>query len=438
MTTGHPRTNRRAVIERACLLVVSVLVTLELVSNLYYSSIEGGLFYVRSSPETGRPASVDGPRLQLDPYFGFSRMEGTSVQQIVEGTTSLQDILREEYGNEPPPAWLGTETNNYGFFSDEDYPTQSSDDFVIALFGGSVAERFFLQGKERLVARLSEGNPSVRLLCFAHSAFKQPQQLLVLSYFLSLGQQFDLIVNLDGVNEAGMGLGNEENNVAFFAPWHSYMNGLAMFASGTAEEEAKFYVARMTLLEADIVRLEERRRQAMFATQFLLTDLRLKARQSAYRELAATSSKPGSSVMQELVRMVPGQTPGDVEQSIALHWARSSAIMNVLAREAGAHYIHVLQPNQYYGQRVFSERESRRALSPKSPFRHSVIRVYPLLLEHGEKLASDGVDFVNATAVFNGVTDPVYSDDCCHLTRRGNEVLADFLAERILPWLPNR
>ena len=60
-----------------------------------------------------------------------------------------------------------------------------------------------------------------------------------------------------------------------------------------------------------------------------------------------------------------------------------------------------------------------------------------MLLEHGEKLASDGVDFVDATTVFNGVSDPVYSDDCCHLTRRGNEVLADFLAERIHPWLPN-
>ncbi len=54
MTTGDTSTNGRRVIQRGCLLVVSaisVLLALELASNLYYSLTQGGLFYVRSAPE---------------------------------------------------------------------------------------------------------------------------------------------------------------------------------------------------------------------------------------------------------------------------------------------------------------------------------------------------------------------------------------------------
>jgi hypothetical protein len=35
-------------------------------------------------------------------------------------------------------------------------------------------------------------------LCFSHEGYKQPQQLLVLAYFLSIGQRFDLVLNIDG------------------------------------------------------------------------------------------------------------------------------------------------------------------------------------------------------------------------------------------------
>lgn len=39
------------------------------------------------------------------------------------------------------------------------------------------------------------------LLNFAQGGFKQPQQLLTMTYFLALGQESDFIINLNGVNE---------------------------------------------------------------------------------------------------------------------------------------------------------------------------------------------------------------------------------------------
>ena len=41
-------------------------------------------------------------------------------------------------------------------------------------------------------------------LCFSHEGYKQPQQLLVLSYFLSLGQPFDLVINMKTAKALGL------------------------------------------------------------------------------------------------------------------------------------------------------------------------------------------------------------------------------------------
>ncbi len=43
------------------------------------------------------------------------------------------------------------------------------------------------------------GAPNVVTLGIA--GYKQPQQLLALAYFLSLGAEYDLIINLDGYND---------------------------------------------------------------------------------------------------------------------------------------------------------------------------------------------------------------------------------------------
>src|SRR5262249_24504500 len=45
------------------------------------------------------------------------------------------------------------------------------------------------------------GGRHVRVLNFASGGYKQPQQILVLAYYLSIGQPFDAIVNIDGYNE---------------------------------------------------------------------------------------------------------------------------------------------------------------------------------------------------------------------------------------------
>ena len=108
-------------------------------------------------------------------------------------------------------------TNNLGFVSPFDYPlTKRSDrQFVVGLFGGSVGLWFCQVGVDRLIADLRRDpffvDKEIVPLCASHEGYKQPQQALLLAYLLSLGQTFDLVVNIDGFNEVALGNLNEQH-----------------------------------------------------------------------------------------------------------------------------------------------------------------------------------------------------------------------------------
>jgi hypothetical protein len=88
--------------------------------------------------------------------------------------------------------------------------------------------------------------------------------------------------------------------------------------------------------------------------------------------------------------------------------------------------VHVLQPNQYYTSRRFSDDERKVALNPGSPFKPGVERGYPLLEKTLEPAG------VNAVHIFDEEPSAVYVDDCCHFTLTGNRILADAVAKAVL------
>ena len=63
-------------------------------------------------------------------------------------------------------------------------------------------------------------------LCFSHEGYKQPQQLLILSYFLSIGQSFDVVVNIDGFNEVAMSPLNDARGLDISMPSVMHMDPL--------------------------------------------------------------------------------------------------------------------------------------------------------------------------------------------------------------------
>ena len=114
-------------------------------------------------------------------------------------------------------------------------------------------------------------------------------------------------------------------------------------------------------------------------------------------------------------------------------WVRGSVLLDQLARENGMEYYHFLQPNQYVkGSKVLTEEERRTAYLEKVNISQSAIIGYPILIKQGRKLLERNIKFFDATMVFAKEKETVYVDICCHYNERGKEVLAAYMMDKIV------
>ncbi len=127
----------------------------------------------------------------------------------------------------------------------------------------------------------------------------------------------------------------------------------------------------------------------------------------------------------------PELDPARAAQVEAEIWAESSLLMHRVLQAANIPYLHLLQPNQYYGQRRFSEAEAAIALRDDHPYRAAAARGYPRLVAAIPDLRAAGVRVLDGVDAFDDEVLRVYADDCCHYSRRGLEIIADRLSEAV-------
>ena len=243
-----------------------------------------------------------------------------------------------------------TPVNQLGFRDDGESVYNRADDvFIVGIAGGSVAFQFSWAAEELLKQKLAD-HPRVRgrriqFVRLALSGYKQPQQLLAYSYLTALGAEFDLIINIDGFNEAVLGI--EENaisNTALSYPrsWH-----------------ARSIVIADPRKSADSARLLNLRakRQAM-ARDILASPLNWSPLmnlvwyfrdQKAHNELADLGLEVSRSNRSSFIHHGPANSNSKaaVEDEAVAIWQRCSLAMHKLCRANGTLYLHVLQPNQY-------------------------------------------------------------------------------------------
>jgi hypothetical protein len=159
------------------------------------------------------------------------------------------------------------------------------------------------------------------------------------------------------------------------------------------------------------------------------------------RELGRFSKLPANPPENALIQATPAtkeRDGADVFSDIAELWTGASLLMDQMVEARGGAYFHFLQPNQYFTTRPFAAEEASVALNNASPYKAFVEEGYPALAGAASKLTDAGVAFFDATHVFDRVNAPVYLDDCCHYTLRGNQTFAEFIAASILatpgPW----
>lgn len=329
-----------------------------------------------------------------------------------------------------------TPVNQLGFRDDGESVYHRADDvFIVGIAGGSVAFQFSWAAEELLKQKLAD-HPRVRgrriqFVRLALSGYKQPQQLLAYSYLTALGAEFDLIINIDGFNEAVLGI--EENaisNTALSYPrsWH-----------------ARSIVIADPRKSADSARLLNLRakRQAM-ARDILASPLNWSPLmnlvwyfrdQKAHNELADLGLEVSRSNRSSFIHHGPANSNSKaaVEDEAVAIWQRCSLAMHKLCRANGTLYLHVLQPNQYVpDSKPLTEFEKEKCIDPGGSVDMTVKALFPRLIEQGRKMGADGLAFSDQTQVFSAVTESLYVDQWCHFNEEGNRLLCEAIVLEVL------
>jgi hypothetical protein len=264
--------------------------------------------------------------------------------------------------------------------------------------------------------------------------FKQPQQLMALNYFLTLGAEFDILINIDGFNEVAFHASqNGKHGVAAIYPRFWYLR-----VAGQTDESMLRMIAGIQLLR------EVRHAWAIFfsvglptysPTANLAWSLGDRALERAlYRQNAGLGEHAPESA--EYVVTGPRRTyanEDEVYRDLVSIWRESSIQLERLSRANDIAYYHFLQPNQYVtGSKPLSREQRARVFDENHPYRRGVELGYPKLLEAGIELKRDGVRFNELTMIFEGVSDDIYIDPCCHFNQQGNEIMARQIASTIL------
>ncbi len=310
------------------------------------------------------------------------------------------------------------------------------DTVIIGLLGGSVAQEvhpFLQRALDQHFATTNRPRQPV-VLGLASATLRQPQQTMIAAHTLLLGGEFDLIVNMDGFNEVAGGVSqSREEGVFPFFPlvWNKRVELTAqeLLLAGQIgvlrREQARRTAAGETtpLRWSALWRLANRYRRERTAVQIIRLNQQLAAAEADY---SLDKHGPRSWLTGD----------GELRPEAARFWYRSSVTLARLAELAGADYYHFLQPNQYVpDSKPLSPEEREFAYSPDSPKKPLVAKGYPLLLEFGQELPGQGINYFDLTRIFAAHPETLYRDICCHLNAQGYELLAAAMVERMEPAL---
>jgi hypothetical protein len=411
--------------------LVLLLVFVELGSLGWYFVKHKQFFYTREKPKdkSALGINLEGVRLnesiveRFHPFLGFIQKPGPDFRP-------------------------GFKVNNYGFISPYDYPFKKTkpNQFIIGVFGGSVASGYAVfEVQNKILPKYLKQLPGLKdrefiILSFATGGYKQPQQLLILNYFLALGQEIDMVVNIDGFNEVALANLNNKNKIDLAMPSVQHILPLTNFANHSLSIKAMKATVRIQENKTRINEGLESLQHCTLAACDALTSVYIQNLVNNYRtdvmkfekERGKQQKDDGGSV----IYINPNNsvlTDSVAFDRMAWNWAKSSIFMNKVLSASKVPYFHVLQPNQYYQtKRVFGAAEKQIAFNQDTPYAKAVELGYPALFKKFPNLRKNNIDILNGVSIFDKTKEAVYVDSCCHYNQAGEVIFSDYVGSSIL------
>ncbi len=310
-------------------------------------------------------------------------------------------------------------------------PDKNSAGYKVGIFGGSVAYMYAISEGDNLqrflASNFNKSPHEIEIYSFAIPGHKQPQQLMTLAYLYSLGYTFDLVINIDGFNEAVLSY------------TESYKQGVTSYYPRNWHTLSRNFVRGNSLIYTRLIIGLSHLQRYLFQFEW--------GRNMKVRSLVINLHNGLTSLLQRslLREQAQYQTSGPdlfadvndkrrVEDVIIDIWAQSSIQMNNLSKVNGARYIEILHPNQYIkGSKPLSDAEKKYFVKQNHPYAKPASTIYPELVKKAAVVQTRGVTIVDATALFQHNRETVYVDDCCHYNRVGytrlSEILFPYISE---------
>lgn len=310
--------------------------------------------------------------------------------------------------------------------------------YDVLVLGGSVAGMLHRDGGEALEAVLAsdprlEGRP-IRMLNQARGGFKAPQTALLGLYLLSLAWKPDLVILVDGFNEVALGTSNLMDGAH---PSYPSVPHWAHLLRGALEQPANLdTLVELELTRRDAVAVHDRAlRWRTYRSALASWGMRKAVARSTARYSAAWRELEGESKRGELPLSIRGpEVPRTMRASIETivrGWIEGSVSLNSMCHERGIAFVHALQPTLYdAGSKPVTDGERDRGKAGKA-WILGVEQGYGRLRAAGAELGARGVDFIDATMLFEHHPEEIYVD-ACHYTAAGSELLARQIAARLL------
>jgi hypothetical protein len=357
-------------------------------------------------------------KFQLHPYFGYtSRVNG--------------------------PVGMGT-VNSLGFDTSYELPFRKTNpnQFIVAIVGGSVAMGYaqYETANGVLAAALRKlpgfENKQLVLLNLANASYKQPQQLLIINYLRALGQDFDVVINIDGFNEVADAMLNAHAGIDVSMPASHMIVPLIDLADNNASPERISLISEVIKAREHVVPaldgMDHCRTAICYTYEWIQASYWQRVYDKDAQQLAGlkVADRRRASIVQ-VKRIDDSISDEQIVKTAAGIWADSSLALNQLLSAQGVRYFHFLQPNQRYTKHHFSAAEQAIAFNNQSLFGEGVSAGYQQLVLKLSELQKSGVRMVNGVAIFDDVKPAVYADDCCHYNDFGKKILAEFVADQV-------
>lgn len=369
------------------------------------------------------PLDVATQTQTVHPYVGWVRNPEVLKSELYEG--------------------MELRTNRLGFLdTSEGIFHRDPHRLIVGVTGGSVAYQMSSAGSEKLQEVLRKHpdfqNREIVIVRMAQSAYKQPQGLYALNYFMLQGGEFDIVINLDGLNEVTMTVDqNFPQQVALDYP------------QGWKMRTGELIPPQESDIAGEILQLRgERHRRAAAAchswfrylpSQLLLwysRDYRMRMRMIELEEIASQDDSQPSFIRGGPHPMARTESEA-IDESVRI-WKQASLQMHRLCQASGILYLHAIQPNQYDpGSKPLAPQELE-LMKYESPgnrnqnFLTIIPAAYPKLRQAGQELQAAGVQVLDLTGIFSNIQEELYVDSCCHVKPKGSEILATAIGEEIL------